>query len=86
MIEAIVKVNDPAGMHARPAGDLVKLVKQYPGCAVSLDNGIRKVNANSILSILSLGLKCGAEVTVRAEGENEASALEAITSFIASLK
>lgn len=73
-------------MHARPAGELVKIVKQFPGCAITLDNGVRKVNANSILSILSLGLKNGAVVTVRAEGENEDAALEAVTTFIADLK
>lgn len=86
MIEAAVKISDPAGMHARPAGELVKIVKNFPGCTVTLDNGARKVNAGSILSILSLGLKCGAEATVRAEGISEEAALDAVTSFFASLK
>lgn len=86
MIEAVVKVNDPSGMHARPAGEIVRIVKNYPGCSVTLDNGSRKAGANSILGILSLGLKCGMDVTVRAEGENETVALEAVTSFISSLK
>lgn len=86
MKESTIKVNDPAGMHARPAGELVKIIKQYPGCSVTLDNGTRKVNAGSILSILSLGLKYGAEATLRAEGENEDAAFEAVNSFFASLK
>lgn len=72
-------------MHARPAGDLVKIVKNFPGCTVTLDNGVRKVNAGSILSVLSLGLKCGAKVTVRAEGASEEAALEAVTTFFANL-
>lgn len=86
MKESVLTVNDPAGMHARPAGELVKIVKNYPGCAVTLDNGTRKVNAGSILSILSLGLKCGAEVTVRAEGADEDAAIEAISAFVRNMK
>lgn len=85
MKEKKVMIADPAGMHARPAGELVKIVKGCPGCTVTLDNGARKVSAASILSILSLGLKCGAEVTVRAEGGDEDAALKAVTEFICSL-
>lgn len=86
MKEAEIIITDPAGMHARPAGELVKAVKNCPGCTVTLDNGVRKVNASSILSILSLGLKCGATVTVRAEGENEEAVLGTVAGLIGSLK
>ena len=86
MKESKLIITDPAGMHARPAGDLVRLVRNYPGCNVTLDNGVRKVSAASILSILSLGLKCGAEVIVRTDGGDEAATLEAVTGFIGSLK
>lgn len=86
MKEAKLIITDPAGMHARPAGELVKAVKGFPGCTVTLDNGMRKVSASSILSILSLGLKCGSEVTVRTEGENEETVLGTVAGLIGSLK
>lgn len=86
MIQTKLSINDPAGMHARPAGELARLVKTFPGCSITLDNGVRKVNANSVLSILSLGLKHGAEVTICAEGENEEAAIGAVTAFISALK
>ena len=86
MKQFIATINDPAGMHARPAGELVKLVKTFAGCIISLDNGARKVNANSILSILSLGLKKGAQITVCAEGENEDAAIDAVKEFLLNLK
>ena len=86
MKQFIATINDPAGMHARPAGELVKLVKTFAGCTISIDNGTRKVNANSILSILSLGLKKGAQITVCAEGENEDAAIDAVKEFLLNLK
>lgn len=85
MKQSILTINDPAGMHARPAGELVKIIKTFPGCTVTLDNGVRKANAASILSILSLGLKCGASVTVCAEGEREDEALKTVSDYIGNL-
>jgi phosphotransferase system HPr (HPr) family protein len=76
----------PDGLHARPAGELVKLVKSLAGSAVSISSGGRKVNAASMLSLLSLGLKCGSELEVSVDGGDETAAMEAVTAFIKSIK
>lgn len=81
-----VVLNSPSGLHARPAGDLVKLVRSLSPSKITLSNGAKTVNAASMLSVLSLGLKNGTEVTVTAEGGDERAAAEAVASFIDSVK
>ena len=77
-----VTVTAPDGLHARPAGELVRLVKES-GALVTLSTAQRKVNASSLLSILSLGLKQGTTVEVCVEGGNEAAVLQAVAELIA---
>ncbi len=79
-----VTIRAAHGMHARPAAEFVNLVKSL-GLAVSLRSGARSVSAASILGILSLGLKCGAEVEIVAQGKNARTGVETITSFIENL-
>lgn len=86
MTTRTVTVQAPGGLHARPAGELVKLVKTFPETKLTLATAARTVGAGSLLSILSLGLKSGTEVTVGAEGGDEAGAAEAVAAFIASVK
>ena len=74
----------PNGMHARPAGELVKLAKSLDG-KVTLATEVKSVSATSMLGILSLGLKSGAEITVTAEGGNEEANLTAVVDFIAAI-
>lgn len=85
MVSANIVLNAPSGLHARPAGELVKLVKSFAGTAVTLGTEVRTVNAASMLSVLSLGLKSGTTLTVSADGPQESEALEAICNFIGSI-
>ena len=78
-------ITAPDGLHARPVGELVKLVKTFPESKVTLSTPARSVNAASMLSILSLGLKAGTEVVVGVEGGDEPAVLEAVASFISSI-
>lgn len=73
------------GLHARPAGELVKMVKSLAPTKVTLAQGTRTVNAASMLSVLSLGLKGGTHVVVSADGENEQEALRQVVDYLASL-
>ena len=68
------------GLHARPATALVKLAKNYKS-AISLKKDEKVVNLNSLLNILSLGLKGGEIIAVIVDGEDETSAAEAIDIF-----
>ena len=77
-----ITISAPSGLHARPAGELVKLVKTYSPTTVKLTTATKSVNAASMLSVLSLGLKCGSQVEVSAEGEREEEALCAVADFL----
>ena len=78
-----VTISAAEGLHARPAGEFVKLVKSLAPCKVTIGTDVKTVNAASMLSLLSLGLKCGTEVTLTVDGGDEEAALAAVTEFIA---
>ena len=84
MISKTIVLTAPNGMHARPAGELVKLVKTLDS-AITLATAAKSVKASSMLGILSLGLKSGAEVTVSADGGAEQANLDAVVAFLAEI-
>lgn len=85
MISQNIVLSAPSGIHARPAGELVKLVKSLAPTKITISNGIKTVNAASMLSILSLGLKCGSSIEICADGESETDALANVVEFIQSI-
>ena len=85
MLSKKVTLSAPNGMHARPAGELVKLVKSLDGKIV-FATAAKEVNASSMLAVLSLGLKSGTEFEVRADGGDELGNLDRVTEFIAGIK
>ncbi len=80
MKEIVVTVNDPAGLHARPAADLMKLSKTLK-CKVEIQYEDQVANAKSLLEILSLGINQGDQVKVICDGENEQEAIACFTRF-----
>ena len=78
-----VTISAAAGLHARPAGEFVKLVKGLAPSKITICTDVKTVNAASMLSLLSLGLKCGTEVTLTVDGGDEDAALAAVAEFIA---
>jgi phosphocarrier protein HPr len=70
----------PEGMHARPATALVKLTRKFQS-AVLLKKGTTEVKMNSLLNIMSMGIKTGDAITVSVEGVDEAAAAEALDVF-----
>ena len=73
-------VQDELGLHARPAGLLVKEAAKYKS-AITLVSGAKKADAKRIMAVMSMGVKKGVEVTVTIEGEDEDTAFEAIQKF-----
>lgn len=73
-------VKDELGIHARPAGMLVKEAKNYKS-VITIDNGTKKAEATKLMAIMSMGVKCGQTVTVTAEGEDEDAAIAGMQSF-----
>lgn len=69
------------GLHARPAGELVRLVSTFKS-DVSLTVNDKKINAKSILAIMSLGIKKGSEIEIECNGEDEEEAINKIIDAI----
>lgn len=85
MIEKNVVVKADNGLHARPAGLLVKTASKYNSEISLIVNG-KKANAKSIISIMSLGVKENEEVTIVVKGEDEALAIEEVANILESAK
>ncbi len=74
-------ITDPVGIHARPAGILVKEVKNYKDSVVTLTRGDQTVNLLKLMALMQLGVKQGDTVTVSVEGGDEAAVCAALEDF-----
>ncbi len=74
-------ITDEMGIHARPAGLLVKAVKGFE-CGIKIAKGDRAVDCKGIMGVMSLGAKKGDEVVLTFDGADEDAACEAISSFL----
>jgi len=77
MTEQIVTVSNRAGIHARPAAVLVHAAKDFKA-SIYFEKGNDRINAKSIMGILTLAAAYKTELKVIAEGEDENQALETI--------
>ncbi len=73
-------VKDPMGLHARPAGLLVKEAKKYAS-KITLHKGEKAVEATRLMALMGAGIKCGETVTVTIEGADEATAAQELAVF-----
>lgn len=83
MITRRITIGLPAGLEARPVAMLVQVASQYDS-SIYIEDESRKVNAKSIMGMMSLGLGNGEAVTVSADGTDEANAMEAIEHYLKS--
>ncbi|WBW94752.1 HPr family phosphocarrier protein [Oceanirhabdus sp. W0125-5] len=77
-MEKIVKVLNESGLHARPAGALVKEASKF-GSEIFIEAKGTKANAKSIMNVMCLGLKKDDEVKIIAEGADADAAITAIS-------
>ena len=73
-------INDELGIHARPAGLLVKEAKQF-NSTITLECGGKKAAAKGLMGVMGLAVKKGNEVTITAEGDDEDAAISALKTF-----
>jgi multiphosphoryl transfer protein len=78
-----VVINNPTGLHARPAKVFVNTAKQFT-CDIRVHHGERKANAKSLISVLTLGAERGAQVRITAAGDDEDEAIAVLADAIAS--
>ena len=75
-------IKDEIGIHARPAGNLVKLIKGFTSTVTIEKEGKPAVNGTALMKIMSLGVKCGDSVKFTVEGDDEDAACAAIEEFM----
>ena len=73
-------ITDAQGIHARPASELVKERKGVSS-VVKLTKEGKTVEAKKLMAVMSLGIKCGQEITVTVEGEDEDAVAERLENF-----
>ena len=74
-------ITDPVGIHARPAGILVKEVKNYKDSTITLAKGEKSVNLLKLMALMQMGIKQGDKVTVTVEGGDEEAVAAKIEEF-----
>lgn len=84
MVCKTVKITNQAGLHARPANQFVKEAISHKNCDITFKKAGKVFNGKSIVSVLSACVKCGSEIELIADGENEEAALEDMVAAVAS--
>ncbi|MCF0153653.1 MAG: HPr family phosphocarrier protein [Megasphaera sp.] len=74
-------VTDPQGIHARPAGLLVKEAKKFES-TISVFKGARKGDLKKIFTVMALGVKQGETIKVQVEGADEEQAASTVEAFL----
>lgn len=74
-------VHDPLGIHARPAGMLAKLVKNFADTTVIVEKDGKEAKASQLMKLMSLAIKQGDTVTVKVDGTAEDDAFDAVKKF-----
>ncbi|MCL2380114.1 MAG: HPr family phosphocarrier protein [Treponema sp.] len=77
MTEQIISVSNRAGIHARPAAILVQAIKDFKA-SIHFEKGNDRINAKSIMGILTLAAAYKTELKIIAEGEDEEQAVQTI--------
>lgn len=81
MIEKVMQIQLPTGLEARPVAMLVQVASKHD-CNVYIESEGKKVNAKSIMGMMSLGLDSGEMITVIADGSDERKAVEEIEEYL----
>jgi phosphocarrier protein HPr len=83
MISQNVTVTNQTGIHARPAALFLSTASKFKANLTVTNNG-KSGNAKSLLSLLTLGIKKGSEITITAEGEDEKEAVAKLVKLVES--
>lgn len=81
MVEREIKVVNPSGLHLRPAGMLCQTSMKFKSKVLILYKD-KEINAKSVLNVMASGIKCGSEIKVCCDGDDEKEALEAVCTLI----
>ncbi|NLL05666.1 MAG: HPr family phosphocarrier protein [Clostridiaceae bacterium] len=83
MVEKTIEITNPTGLHARPAALFVQTAGKFTANIwINMDH--KKVNAKSIMGLISLAVSKGTEITIIADGEDEELAMKEIVDLVTS--
>ena len=85
MISRNIVITNTSGLHARPATFFIQKANTYKA-SIWIEKEDRKVNAKSLLGVLSLAVSKGDVITLSAEGSDEAEAVAGLSQLIAELE
>ena len=85
MVSKTIQVNLAADAEARPVAVLVQKASQYES-KVFIQSGEKKINAKSIMGMMSLGIAQGEEITIAAEGSDAEAAVDELAQYLQNAK
>ena len=83
MLEFEYEVKDKVGLHARPATFFIQKANEYKS-SIWVEREDRRVNAKSLLGVLSLGIVGGTSISIIADGADEEAAVEGLVKLVQS--
>ena len=81
MIKKPITIQIPSGLEARPVALLVQVASQFES-DIYVESEQKRVNAKSIMGMMTLGLDAGEEITLSANGEDEEAAMSSIEKYL----
>ena len=81
MFKKPITIHLSTGLEARPVAQLVQVASQF-NSEIYVEVGKKKVNAKSIMGMMTLGLDAGEEITLSANGEDEEAAMSSIEQYL----
>ena len=81
MISRNVTIKNSVGLHARPATFFIQRANSYK-CSIWVEKEDCRVNAKSLLGVLSLGISKGTEITIIADGQDEVEAADGLVEIV----
>jgi len=83
VVEKTIEITNPSGLHARPAALFVQTAGKFTS-SIWIKVGDKKVNAKSIMGLISLAVSKGTMITIVADGEDEELAVNEIVDLVTS--
>lgn len=81
MLKKTITIGLSSGLEARPVAMLVQIASQFDS-QIYVENNNARVNAKSIMGMMTLGLDAGEEITLSANGEDEEAAMAGIEQYL----
>ena len=83
MVTQKVQIINPTGLHLRPAGVLSQTAMKFK-CDIIIECGEKRIVAKSVLNVMAAGIKCGTEINLICDGEDEEEAMKSMSEAIES--